>query len=163
MKPPHVIFIPVPAQSHIKCMLKLAWLLHHKGLHITFINTESNHKRLFKHGGADGAPGFQFKTIPDGLPSNSDDDETDPNQTLEKVTLYLITHFLDSFLGLVAELETPPTCIICDGFMTFADTISAAEKLKIPIVLYWTLAACGFMAYYQAKVLFDKGVVPFKG
>ncbi|KAI3807074.1 hypothetical protein L1987_22996 [Smallanthus sonchifolius] len=148
----------------MKCMLKLARLLHHKGLHITFINTESNHLRLFKHGGShglDGVPGFQFKTVPDGLTSNPDD-ETEPTQTPEEVSLYLLTHFLDSFLDLVAGLEIPPTCVICDGFMTFANTIYAAEKLQIPIILYWTMAACGFMVYYKAKVLFDKGIVPLK-
>ncbi|KAJ0785552.1 putative UDP-glucuronosyl/UDP-glucosyltransferase, UDP-glycosyltransferase family [Helianthus annuus] len=164
-KKPHVVFIPFPAQSHIKCMLKLARLLHHKGLHITFINTESNHRRLFKHGGShglDGVPGFEFKTVPDGLPSNSDDETDQPTQTPEEVSLYLLSHFLDSFLDLVAGLEVPPSCIICDGFMTFANTIYAAEKLKIPIILYWTMAACGFMAYYLAKVLFDKGLVPLK-
>ncbi|KAD6119005.1 hypothetical protein R6Q59_025113 [Mikania micrantha] len=163
-KKPHVVFIPFPAQSHMKCMLKLARLLHHKGLHITFINTESNHRRLFKHGGShglDGVPGFEFKTVPDGYTSTLDD-ETEPSQTTEEVSLYLLTHFLDSFLDLVAGLKIPPTCIICDGFMTFANTIYAAEKLNIPIILYWTMAACGFMAYYQAKVLFDKGLVPLK-
>ncbi|KAI3512946.1 hypothetical protein L1887_20269 [Cichorium endivia] len=161
-KKPHVVFIPFPTQSHIKCMLKLARLLHHKGLHITFVNTESNHKRLLKYGGFEGlatAPGFQFKTVPDGLAS---DDDIDPNQTAEKLFLYLLPNFLGPFLDLVAGLESQPTCVISDGFMTFANTLYAAEKLKIPIILYWTLAACGFMATYQTKVLTDKGVLPFK-
>ncbi|KAL7619277.1 UDP-glycosyltransferase 85C1 [Lactuca sativa] len=164
-KKPHVLFIPFPAQSHIKCMLKLARLLHHKGLHITFVNTESSHNRLLKYGGLHGldtAPGFQFKTVPDGLPS---DDDTELNQTAEaeRLFVYLSTNFLGSFLDLVARLESPPTCIISDGFMTFTDTVNAtAEKLKIPIILYWTLAACGFMAYYQTKVLTDKGLLPLK-
>ncbi|KAI3737276.1 hypothetical protein L2E82_27273 [Cichorium intybus] len=159
---PHVVFMPYPAQSHIKCMLKLARLLHHKGIQITFVNTESNQKRLLKYGGFHGldtAPGFQFKTVPDGLPS---DDHTDANQTPEQLFLYLLTNFLDSFLDLVTRLESPPTCIISDGFMTFTNNLYAAEKLKIPIILYWTLAACGFMAYYQTKVLTDKGVLPLK-
>ncbi|XP_076938034.1 UDP-glycosyltransferase 85C1-like [Bidens hawaiensis] len=157
-KKPHVVFLPFPAQSHTKCMLKLARLLHHKGLHITFINTESNHKCLVKHGGSDEVPGFQFKTIPDGHP----DDGTEPIKTTEENVSYLLTHFLDDFLGILTGLEVPPTCIICDGFMTFVGTFNAAEKLKIPVILYWTLAACGFMAYYHAKVLFEKGILPFK-
>ncbi|KAL7619278.1 UDP-glycosyltransferase 85C1 [Lactuca sativa] len=161
-KKPHVVFIPFPTQSHIKCMLKLARLLHHKGLHITFVNTESNQKRLLKYGGFHGlavAPGFEFKTVPDGLPC---DDDTEPNQTAEQLFLYLLPNFLDSFLHLVDQLEIPPTCIISDGFMTFTNTVYAAEKLKIPIILYWTLAACGFMVTYQTKVLTDKGVLPLK-
>ena len=39
---PHAACIPAPGQSHIKAMLKLSKLLHHKGFHITFVNTEFN-------------------------------------------------------------------------------------------------------------------------
>ncbi|PWA43719.1 UDP-glucuronosyl/UDP-glucosyltransferase [Artemisia annua] len=70
--------------------------------------------------------------------------------------------FYDYFLDLVARAEIPPTYIISDGFLTFTNIIYAAEKLKIPIILYWTMAACGFMVYYQAKVLFEKGLVPLE-
>ena len=49
---------------------KLAKLLHVRGFHITFVNTEYNHKRLLKSRGSDSlnsVPSFQFETIPDGL------------------------------------------------------------------------------------------------
>ncbi|KAI7727024.1 hypothetical protein M8C21_007511 [Ambrosia artemisiifolia] len=163
-KKPHVVFIPFPAQSHIKCMLKLARLLHHKGIHVTFINTQSNHKRLVKSGGIrwlDDAPGLQFKTVPDGLPSTSDSDE-EQIQTTQQVSEYLAINFLDSFLDLAASLKDPVTCIVSDGIMTFAKTPYAAEKLRVPIILHWTFAACGFMGFYQGKVLREKGLVPLK-
>ncbi|KAJ0795185.1 putative UDP-glucuronosyl/UDP-glucosyltransferase, UDP-glycosyltransferase family [Helianthus annuus] len=120
-KKPHVVFIPLPAQSHIKCMLKLARLLHHKGLLVTFINTQSNQKRLVTSGGTswlDDAPGFQFLTVPDGLASTSDSID-EPLQSMEQVA-------------------------------------------RVPIILHWTFAACGFIGFYQAKVLMEKGVVPLK-
>ncbi|KAI7727025.1 hypothetical protein M8C21_007512, partial [Ambrosia artemisiifolia] len=161
-KKPHVVFIPLPAQSHMKCMLKLARLLHHKGLLITFINTQSNQKRLVKSGGTswlDDTPGFQFATVPDGLPSDSNDE---PMQSTEQVASYMAINFLDSFLDVVARLDTPITCIVSDGFMTFAKTPYAAEKLRVPIILHWTFAASGFIGLYQAKVLMEKGVVPLK-
>ncbi|KAL4559674.1 hypothetical protein LXL04_031817 [Taraxacum kok-saghyz] len=164
-KQPHVVFIPCPAQSHIKCMLKLARLLHHNGLHVTFINAQSYHNRLVNSGGTrwlDGAPGFQFKTVPDGPPSTTDDDDTERTQTKSQIWNYLGTNFRDSLLDLLPGLEIPATCIICDGFMTYTNTISAAEKLKIPVFLFWTMAACGFMGFYQAKVLMEKGLVPLK-
>jgi glycerol-3-phosphate cytidylyltransferase-like family protein len=53
-------------QGHIKAMLKFAKLLHCKGLHITFVNTEFNHKRILRSGGPvalDNLPGFHFETI----------------------------------------------------------------------------------------------------
>lgn len=163
-KQPHVVFVPCPAQSHIKCMLKLARLLHHKGLLVTFINTQSYQKRLVNSGGTlwqDGVPGFQFKTVPDGLPSTADDG-IEHTQTKAELWNYLGTNFFDSFIDLVSRLEIPVTCIICDGFMTYTNTISAADKLQIPIILFWTMAACGFMGFYQAKVLMEKGFVPLK-
>ncbi|KAI3773664.1 hypothetical protein L1987_48194 [Smallanthus sonchifolius] len=156
-KKPHVVFIPFPSQSHMKCMLKLARLVHHKGLNVTFINTESTHKRLVKSGGTcglDEAPGFQFKTVPDGLSYQI--------QTSERVSEYLADNFLDSFLDLVSRLDTPVSCIVSDGVMAFAKTPYAAEKLRVPIILHWTFAACGFIGFYQAKVLMEKGIVPLK-
>uniref|UniRef100_A0A6N2M0E9 Uncharacterized protein n=1 Tax=Salix viminalis TaxID=40686 RepID=A0A6N2M0E9_SALVM len=64
------------SQGHIKTMLKFAKLLHYKGLHITFVNTEFNHKRLLRSRGPDALddlPGFHFRTIPDGLPPSDID------------------------------------------------------------------------------------------
>ncbi|KAI3763222.1 hypothetical protein L1987_53675 [Smallanthus sonchifolius] len=155
-KKAHVVCVPLPSQSHVKCMLKLARLLHHKGIQITFVNTQSNHNRLFKSADPDNVVGFQFKTVPDGLPC---DTEEQPRRATHR---YLATNFLDSFLDLVAVLETPVTCIISDGLMNFTKTPYAAERLGVPIILCWTLAACGFMACYQAKVLVEKGLVPLK-
>ncbi|KAK9069922.1 hypothetical protein SSX86_010320 [Deinandra increscens subsp. villosa] len=164
-KKPHVVFIPFPAQSHIKCMLKLARLIHHKGLRVTFINTHSNQNRLAKSGATswldDNDSGFQFKTVPDGLPLAADV-EDEPKQTIEEISRYLAVNFLDSFLEVVDGLDTPVTCIVSDGFMTFAKTRFAAEKLGVPIMLHWTVAACGFIGFYQAKVLMEKGIVPLK-
>ncbi|KAI7738753.1 hypothetical protein M8C21_018604, partial [Ambrosia artemisiifolia] len=161
-KKPHVVFIPFPAQSHIKCMLKLAMLLHQKGLYITFINTHTNHKRLVDSGGLHEAPGFWFKTVPDGRSSATDNNGGKPTVALGELMAYLETNFFNSFLDVVTESYNPVTCIICDGFMTFTNTIDAAEKLKVPIMLFWTMAACGFMGFYQAKVLTDKHIIPLK-
>ncbi|KAJ0802250.1 putative UDP-glucuronosyl/UDP-glucosyltransferase, UDP-glycosyltransferase family [Helianthus annuus] len=161
MKKPHVVLIPFPAQSHIKCMLKLARLLHHKGLYVTFINTHTNHKQLVDSGGLEEAPGLWYKTVPDGLGSATQDGAK-AIEVMGEVMAYLATNFFDCFLDVVSGLENPVTCIICDGFMTFTNTIDAAEKLKVPIMLFWTMAACGFMGFYQAKVLTEKHIIPLK-
>ena len=157
-KKPHVICLALPSQSHVKAMLKLAQLLHHKGLQITFVNTEYIHKRMLKSGCClDGSSDFRFESIPDGIPRSSEDD--DGSQLLIQ---YLETTFMANFLDLVSKLVNPPTCIVSDGFMsTFS--VDAAQKLGIPIMLYWTLSACGFMGTYQAKNALDKGLTPLKG
>ncbi|KAJ9537692.1 hypothetical protein OSB04_030425 [Centaurea solstitialis] len=161
-KKPHVVFIPCPAQSHIKAMLKLAELLHHKGIEITFVNTDTIHKRFLESGGPHcldaSPPGFRFETIPDGISFNSLDDVA----TARKKRINSIRNLLSApFLDLLTKLPTPPTCIVSDGVMS-GFTIDVAQKLGIPIMLYWTFAACGFMIFYQMKFLIEKGLAPFK-
>ncbi|TVU13631.1 hypothetical protein EJB05_37051, partial [Eragrostis curvula] len=41
-RPPHAVCMPYPAQGHVTPMFKLAKLLHARGFHITFVNTEYN-------------------------------------------------------------------------------------------------------------------------
>ncbi|KAI3737272.1 hypothetical protein L2E82_27269 [Cichorium intybus] len=159
---PHVVFIPFPAQSHIKCMLKLARLLHHKGLHITFVNTVFNHKRFLNSGGPhclDGAPGFHFATIPDGLPYDPDN-KVDATQDLSELCNSILSNCLAPFLDVVASLESPVTCILSDGFMPF--TIEAAEKLRVPIMQFWTVAASAFMGFHEGPNLLEKGLIPLR-
>ncbi|KAL6144102.1 hypothetical protein ACLB2K_054797 [Fragaria x ananassa] len=170
---PHVVCIPIPVQSHIKAMLKLAKLLHYKGFHITFVNTEFNHKRFLKSLGPnslDGLPDFQFNTIPDGLPV-SDEDAT---QDLSLLGESIMKNFLAPFRELVMKLNDnvtaatstnivsnpPVTCIACDGLMLFATKV--AEELGIPIALLFPFAACAFMGYKQYPTLVEKGLAPLK-
>ncbi|KAK6945756.1 hypothetical protein RJ641_013300 [Dillenia turbinata] len=52
-------------------MLKSAKILHHKGFHTTFVNTEYNHNRFLnsrRPHSLDGLPDFHFAAIPNGLP-----------------------------------------------------------------------------------------------
>ncbi|KAF6170328.1 hypothetical protein GIB67_043018 [Kingdonia uniflora] len=157
---PHAVCIPYPAQGHINPMLNLAKLLHQKGFHITFVNTEFNHQRLLKSRGPDsvkGLPDFQFETIPDGLPPS------DPNATQDIPSLCVSTdkHSLKPFRNLLAKLNDssssnvpPVSCIVSDGVMSF--TLDAAVELGVPEVLFWTTSACGFMGYLQYPEVFRR-------
>ncbi|KAM7505355.1 hypothetical protein LguiB_004259 [Lonicera macranthoides] len=60
----------------------------------------------------------------------------------------------------LSPMIPPATCIVSDGFMTF--TIDAGEKLGIPVVLVWTIAACAFMGFFQCHDLMEKGFTPLK-
>lgn len=102
---PHAVCIPYPCQGHINPMLKLAKILHHKGFHITFVNTEYNHRRLLKSRGPDslnGFPSFRFETIPDGLPPCDADATQDIPSLCESTT----TTCLRPFKELLAKLNT---------------------------------------------------------
>nr|XP_023914546.1 7-deoxyloganetin glucosyltransferase-like [Quercus suber]POF08067.1 7-deoxyloganetin glucosyltransferase [Quercus suber] len=164
---PHAVCVPYPAQGHINPMLKLAKILHYRGFHITFVNTEYNHKRLLKSRGPDflnALPSFQFRTIPDGLPDQSDIDAT---QDVPSLCASTQKNCLAPFRNLLLKLNDtssshvpPVTCIVSDGVMSF--TLDAAAELGIPDVLFWTTSACGFMGYAQYRRLIEKGLTPLK-
>ncbi|XP_038725203.1 7-deoxyloganetin glucosyltransferase-like [Tripterygium wilfordii] len=161
---PHAVCIPCPFQSHIKAMFNFAKLLHHKGFHITFVNTDFNHKRLLKARGSDalnGLPDFRFESIPDGLPTSDDNAAQDIGMVCESVRNYLLA----PFLGLLAKLNRSSsiptvTCIVSDGFLSF--TANAAKEFGIPSLFFFTFSACSIMGFRQYRALKDEGLTPLK-
>jgi hypothetical protein len=82
--------------------------------HITFINSEYNHRRLLWScgpGSLDGADGFRFEAVPDGLPPSDDDDVT---QDIVVVCLSTTEHSVAPFRELLARLcgGTPPVSCV---------------------------------------------------
>ena len=164
----HAVCIPFPMQSHIKAMLKFAKLLHFKGFHITFVNTEFNHQRFLKSGGPnalDGLPNFQFKSIPDNLPPSDPNATQDRDALCESVMQNFSVPFTDILLKLksttISSNNPPVTCIISDGAMPFTQIV--AQKLGIPIVMLFTIAACSLVSFRQLPRLSEKGFTPLKG
>ncbi|EEF32259.1 UDP-glucuronosyltransferase, putative [Ricinus communis] len=165
---PHALFVPFPLQGHIKTMLKLAKILYSRGFHITFVNTEFNHNRFLHSRGPnsmDGLPGFQFETIPDGLPPSDPDSTQDIPSLCESVW----KKFLQPFVQLVAKIKDtassrnmpPLTCIVADCFTsTFA--VRAAEELELPLVFFSTMSASAIMGFKHYAALKDKGFIPLK-
>ncbi|KAI3794291.1 hypothetical protein L1987_36920 [Smallanthus sonchifolius] len=164
-KKPHAVCIPFPAQGHINPMLKLAKILHYKGFHITFVNTEFNHQRLLKSQGSNSInrhPCFRFETIPDGLPPPENQDATQDIASLCKSTS---ENCLEPFKALLYKLNdtetTPPvSCIVSDGIMSF--TLDAADELGIPEALFWTNNACAVLAFAHYETFRQKGIIPLK-
>ncbi|KAI3850337.1 hypothetical protein MKW92_036147 [Papaver armeniacum] len=163
----HVVCIPLPFQSHISSMMKLAKILHFKGFQITFVNTEFNHQRLLNARGPDsliGLPDFRFETIPDGLPS-----PTNPNASQDILTLCMSTqkNCLAPFRNLIQRLNNtkysnvpPVSCIVSDSCMSF--TLQAAKEFGIPNYLYWPVSFCAFVCLLQFTNLIQRGLVPLK-
>ncbi|RWR92432.1 7-deoxyloganetin glucosyltransferase-like protein [Cinnamomum micranthum f. kanehirae] len=160
----HAVFIPYPAQGHINPMLKLAKLLHFRGFHITFVNTEYNHERLVRSRGPDSVKGlddFLFETIPDGLPPSEHDGTQDIAELCLSTRAKCLVPFRDLILKLNNSKGVPPvTCIIADGVMSF--TLKVADELGILELVFWTMSACGFMCYLQFDQLIKRSYTPLK-
>ncbi|KAM4093872.1 hypothetical protein ACB094_06G151900 [Castanea mollissima] len=136
-KAPHVLIFPLPAQGHVNSMLNLAQLLSLAGLNITFLNTDDNHNRLVLHTNILHRfacfPGFQFKTIPDGLPS------------LKLVTKPIFREMLCSG-QLNSATGQSVTCIIADGILSFP--IDVGNEIGIPVIHFRIISACSFWVYF---------------
>ncbi|XP_023874816.1 7-deoxyloganetin glucosyltransferase [Quercus suber] len=163
---PHVVCVAYPLQGHINPMIKLAKLLHHKGFHVTFVNTEYNHKRLLRSRGPnalDGLPDFHFETITDGLPPV----DADVSQDVPSLCDSTSKHSLVPLCNLLSKLNDtsssnvpPVTCMVADGCMSFS--LDAAEKFGIPIALFWTPSSCGVWSYMHYRHLVERGLIPLK-
>ncbi|MQL93639.1 hypothetical protein Taro_026285 [Colocasia esculenta] len=147
-------------------MMKLAKLLHSKGFHITFVNTEYNSRLLLNSRGPtalDGLPDFCFQTIPDGLPPSDLVNCTQHTPSLCKSTM---NSCLPHFRGLLTRLNgnregvPPVSCVVYDAIMSFA--LDAAEELRVPAVLFWPAGACAFMGVYSYKEAIDRGLFPLR-
>ncbi|PKI75418.1 hypothetical protein CRG98_004207 [Punica granatum] len=165
---PHAVVVPYPTQGHVTPLLNLAKLLHHRGFHITFVNTEYNHRRLLKSRGPDflnGLPSFRFETIPDGLPPSDANATQDVPSLCDSINKNCLPYFRELLLKLntmASKGEIPPvSCIVPDGVMTF--TLEAADEIGVPKLILWTASACGLLGYMHYKHLIEKGIVPFKG
>ncbi|XP_066371942.1 7-deoxyloganetin glucosyltransferase-like [Miscanthus floridulus] len=149
-------------------MLKLAKLHHARGFHVTFVNTEFNHRRLLHTRGPkalDGVPGFRFDAIPNGLPPS----DADATQDIPALCNATMTKCLPHLLSLLAringgdgtESESPPvTCLVVDAIMSFG--FDAGREIGVPVVAFLTIGACGYMGIRNFRNLIDLGLVPFK-
>ena len=163
-KKPHAVLVPYPSQGHVTPLMRLAKLLHAKGFHITFVNTEFNHKRLIRSKGPESVKGFddfRFETIPDGMPPSDKDATQEVPQLCDSVRKNCLVPFKELLIKLNSSSEVPPvSCVISDGVMSFA--IKAAEDLGIPEVQFWTASACSFIGYLHYRELIRRGIFPFK-
>lgn len=159
---PHAVFVPYPSQGHINPFMNIAKLLHFKGFHVTFVNTEFNHRRFLRSKGAVlNLPDFVFETIPDGLPPSDRDATQEIPPLCDATRKNCFVPFLELLKKLNSSPETPPvSCVVSDGIMGFG--VKAAGEVGIPAVHFWTASACGFMGYLQFSELVKRGIIPFK-
>ncbi|CAN0903320.1 UDP-glycosyltransferase 85A8 [Linum grandiflorum] len=141
-------------------MLHAAKLLHSRGFHVTFVNTDYNHKRLLKSWAAAASsssfpPRFDFESIPDGLPPS---DNIDSTQDIPLLCDSIPKNLLAPLNDCVALPRV--SCILSDAAMAF--TLDVARELRIPDALFLTPSACANLAFLSYPVLVEAGLVPLK-
>jgi hypothetical protein len=149
-KAPHVLIFPFPAQGHVHTMLNLAHLLSLAVLNITFLNSDYNHNRLLLYTNILARfacfPGFQFKTISDGLPSDhprAGDRVMDLLGAVDLVTKPLFRFREMLYSGQLNSVTGQSvSCIIVDGILSFP--IDMGNELGIPVFHFRTISSCCF-------------------
>ncbi|CAN6164565.1 unnamed protein product [Urochloa humidicola] len=159
----HAMLFPFPCSGHINPTLKLAELLHSRGVYVTFVNTEHNHERLLRNsGGLRGREGFRFEAVPDGL---SEEDRRSPDRTF-RLYLSLKKSCAAPLVALARRLGDqdggvpPVTCVVLSGLVSFA--LDAAEELGVPAFVLWGTSACGFVCTLRLRQLRQRGYTPLK-
>lgn len=119
--PAHVVIFPLPGVGHVNSMLKLAELLSHAGIKITFLNTEYYYDRVIRHS-SDGfsrcmqIPGLQFKTVTDGLPKDHPRTPDKFTELIDSLNLAIPPLLKE----MVTDSNSPVNYIIADGYMSHA-------------------------------------------
>ncbi|CAL5037584.1 unnamed protein product [Urochloa decumbens] len=164
----HAMLFPFPCSGHINPTLKLAELLHSRGVYVTFVNTEHNHERLVRTTGGlrlRGREGFRFEAVPDGL---SEEDRRSPDRTF-RLYQSLKRSCGAPLVALARRLgereddgvPVPPvTCVVLSGLVSFA--LDAAEELAVPAFVLWGTSACGFVCTLRLRQLRERGYAPLK-
>ncbi|GMI80809.1 ARABIDOPSIS THALIANA UDP-GLUCOSYL TRANSFERASE 85A1 [Hibiscus trionum] len=157
----HVLFFPVPTQGHMNPMIKLAELLALTGFRITYLNTHHNHERLIKFTNIaahyERYPGFEFKTITDGLPPDHPRSGHWFMEMYEEATEMKIKQGLREML---VNISPPVDCMIVDAFLGFA--LDVAGELGIPIVCFRTSSPCCFWTSYSIPAMIQAGELPIE-
>lgn len=168
----HVLVFPWPQQGHINCMLHFATALAGAGVHVTFLHTDHNLRRLTSASAA-ASLYLRFLSVSDGLP------DAHPRAAGDAVELAMSLMATNTATGayrsLLASLSggfprpsravdadvafPPVTCVVADGLLTWA--INIAEDLGIPALAFRTASACSFLAYLSVPNLFELGELPF--
>ncbi|TYH51848.1 hypothetical protein ES332_D10G308300v1 [Gossypium tomentosum] len=139
-RPPHVLIFPLPLQGHINTMINLAELLAIAGFKLTFLNSHHNHKRLVKFNNIaahfERYPGFEFKTITDGLPL---DHPRSGNWFLDMFEDTMEPKMKQSLREVLVNSSPPVDCIIAD------------------------CSPCCFWVYYSIPDIIQAGELPING
>ncbi|GJY75277.1 hypothetical protein Tco_0480393 [Tanacetum coccineum] len=161
MATPHVLVVPYPAQGHVIPTMELAQRLVKRGIKVTFINTEVNHKLvtsnwLDKDGFGDL---MQMVSIPDGLQPWED------RSDIRKLTLSIFQIMPGKLEELITTINKKDgdkvTCVIADACMGWA--IRVAKDMEIRRAAFWPASVTTLASMLSFQKLIDDGIINNSG
>lgn len=161
---PHVLMLPFPSQCHLKPLLNLAKFLCDAGFHVTFVNSDHNHRLLTNlQELSTRFPTLHFESISDGLPHDYPRENIasmpELRSSVKKVMKPLFRELLVNFSR--RSLELPITCIIEDVASSFA--IDFAKELGIPIFMFQVFGTASLWSFFCLPKLVEEGQLPVEG
>uniref|UniRef100_A0ACD5UZI2 Uncharacterized protein n=1 Tax=Avena sativa TaxID=4498 RepID=A0ACD5UZI2_AVESA len=174
----HVLVFPFPAQGHINCMLHFAAGLLDAGLHVTFLHTDHNRRRLGLASAAEAeaeaeatSPRLRFLSVSDGLPDDHPRSAGDLALLVESLLATTSAVYRTLLASLCAGARRddgatitglrdgfpPVTCVVADGMLPFA--VDIAEEIGVPALAFRTPSACSFLAFLSVPRLVELGEV----
>ncbi|RLN00227.1 7-deoxyloganetic acid glucosyltransferase-like [Panicum miliaceum] len=156
----HVLVFPWPLQGHINTFMPFSKALVDSGVHVTFLHTDHNLRRVRRTAAA---PRLRYLSIPDGLPDDHPRSVGDIFTLMESMSTAGGAAYRALLLSLLSPGsgvgEFPPvTCVVADGIMLFA--IDIAEELGVPALAFRTASANSFSAYLAVPRLLESGETP---
>uniref|UniRef100_A0A7N2MG25 Glycosyltransferase n=1 Tax=Quercus lobata TaxID=97700 RepID=A0A7N2MG25_QUELO len=105
---------------------------------------------------------FQFKSIPDGLPTDHPRAGYRFMEVFDSIKLVTEPLFkvMMSFGQLNSATGQSMTCIIADGSLSFL--IDVGDELGISVIHFRTISACSFWAYFCIQDMIETGDLPIK-
>ncbi|EFJ20351.1 hypothetical protein SELMODRAFT_33343, partial [Selaginella moellendorffii] len=156
-----IVAFPLPLQGHINPMLILCKALVSLGFSVTFVNAESNHKRLLAHISAAPSTGIDFVPIPDHLdtPIATVDVHNSNNLLLVRNAVRKMRADFESALkNIVSNVKVE--FILSE--MTVDWTQGTADKFGIPKVTLFTESAASLSIQYHIPELLAKKHAPVR-
>ncbi|OMO80035.1 UDP-glucuronosyl/UDP-glucosyltransferase [Corchorus capsularis] len=163
----HVVFLPFPAEGHIKPMLKLAELLSQAKakagsiqIQITIINTQHTHQRLLVTSNLkefqQTHPNIQFLTFPDGLPP----EHPRVGRGFKEFISALKT-VAPALREVFLSMTLPATCFIADMIMS-TSAVEVANEFQVPLLSLQTMNACTTWIDLHLPKFLEEGEIPIE-
>ncbi|CAN4081649.1 unnamed protein product [Withania somnifera] len=153
----HILVIPYPEQGHVIPLMELAQSLAKYGFKITFVISESTHKRILNSLSEKNILHDQINLISVLDESESGEDKTMPGKIFEAIFKFMPGKIEKLIQEKNASEDEKITCVIAD--QSFGWALELATKLGIKKAAFITAAAANLVLGFNIPRLINDGII----